>query len=293
MHLHAEHRPTITALVTDLYRLDFPDFVGFTLVDRPRLIHAKTTGSWTADDRSRDAVLRTAAALDLYLEPFGTDRSRPPGPWHVRIDLPTMGNIDDTADFTDRELRDLARRVTVASGLDGPRRPAAGCDWIAVRTRHTLCLISPAVTRSGRMLDRAELTARALADVDHIRTDIHRQDDPTEHLPDDGTVVLRTRSTGVVTAEGCDYRAKRALTRIGMRPVVLPFDETWMRTPYSTISAALPAYAAAAERELTRLGYRVDHHPDTPPAPSRAPTRPAPAAAPKMPAHRSAAAHAR
>lgn len=293
MHLHAEHRPTITALVTDLYRLDVPNLVGFPLEDRPHLIHAKTTGSWTADDRSRYAVLRTAAALDLYLEPFGTNRSRPPGPWHVRIDLPTMGNIDDTADFTGRELRDLARRVTVASGLDGPRRPAAGCDWIAVRTRHTLHLISPAVTRSGRMLDRAELTARALADVDSIGIEIHRQDDPTEHLPDNGTVVLGIRSTGVVTAEGCDYRAKRALTRIGMRPVVLPFDEPWMRTPYGTISAALPAYAAAAQRTLTGLGYRVEHRPDTPLAPSHAPVRPVPAAAPTMPAHRSAAVHAR
>lgn len=166
--------------------------------------------------------------------------------------------------FSDDELRALARRVSVAAGLDGPRRPGHGCDWIAVRTRHVLHLISPAVTRSGLPLGHAELTARARVDIDAVRAEYRLQDLPTPHLPRDGTIVLCARETGVVTAEGCDQAAEKVLARIGMRPVALPCDTPWMRTPYGTVLGALPGYAAHAQRVLTEHGYRVDRRTENP-----------------------------
>ncbi|UGQ10925.1 hypothetical protein LO772_29590 [Yinghuangia sp. ASG 101] len=286
MHLRTDQQhATITALLTHLYRLDSRASGSFkSAADHPQMIFVRVSGPGIVNDQSTAALLRTAAVLDRYLErgaantrspsrpwsPFNlyrkpdtTDAGPSIRPWHARIDLPTRENNNPDAFFRNNELRLLTGRVFDAA-LYGHRPPAYECDWIAVRTQHTLHLISPAVTRSGQVLDHADVTARARREVGAIRTEIHRQDVPTVELPHDGAIVLRTRETGVVTAENCDTTAAHALARVGMRLVALPHDAPWMRTPYGTVPAALPGYAAHANQALTALGYRVDHRIDPP-----------------------------
>ncbi|UGQ10938.1 hypothetical protein LO772_29675 [Yinghuangia sp. ASG 101] len=270
MHLDTDRHATITSLLTKLYRLDARQSGKSTPADPARLIHTPPDNIWVTDDESAVDLLRTAAALDRQLSRAATDKRPKPEPWHVRIHLPTFGNDHPGAVFSDNELRALARRVTFAARLDVPQLHAHRCHWIAVRTQHTLHLVSPAVTQSGVLLDRADLTMRARRDVEVARSEIQLQDNRTPGLPRDGTIVLRTRATGVVTAEGCDPPAERALIRIGMRPVALRSDTPWMRTPYGTVPAALPGYAAHANHTLTALGYHVDQRADATRRPNRA-----------------------
>ncbi|MYW06208.1 hypothetical protein [Streptomyces sp. SID3343] len=229
------------------------------LSPRPTLVHANTGRPRT----DTDDPLTFAKDLDVQL----SARSSLIG---ARVDAPVWHCVLEqnpgSRRLADAEWTFVARRVLTAAGFDEPAT-SPGCPWIAVRNRSSedLHLLATTARRNGSRPPLPATNQRVFDEVRAITGELNAQDafdrsplvSSADTIEGAATVVLRSHTSRVVTAEGGDVLARAILLGNGFELQRTAFDDGWMRTRYGTDTDGLTTCALTSAKELNALGYDV------------------------------------